>query len=229
MTQPLVVDVVTIFPGMLKGFLEESMLKLAVKRGAVLFRVVNPRDFTHDAHRTTDDKPYGGGPGMVMKPEPMFAAVESVLTPGADVILMTPQGRRLNQAVARELAARQHLIFVCGHYEGVDERVREALATDELSLGDFILTNGALPAAVAIDAVVRLLPGALGGEGAVDDESFSSGLLEYPQYTRPPVFRGMEVPEVLRSGDHAAIAAWRLERAQARTRQRRPDLMGSGM
>jgi tRNA (guanine37-N1)-methyltransferase len=226
MTQPLVVDVVTIFPGMLKGFLEESMLKLAVKRGVVLFRVINPRDFTHDAHRTTDDKPYGGGPGMVMKPEPMFAAVESVLTPGADVILMTPQGRRLNQAVARELAARQHLIFVCGHYEGVDERVREALATDELSIGDFILTNGALPAAVAIDAVVRLLPGALGGEGAVDDESFSSGLLEYPQYTRPPVFRGMEVPEVLRSGDHAAIAAWRLARAQARTRQRRPDLIG---
>jgi tRNA (guanine37-N1)-methyltransferase len=228
MTPPLAVDVVTIFPGMLKGFLDESMLKLAVKRGVVRFRVVNPRDFTTDAHRTTDDKPYGGGPGMVMKPGPLFEAVESVMTPGAAVILMTPQGRRLTQAVARELAAREHLIFVCGHYEGVDERVRQALATDEVSIGDYILTNGALPAAVVIDAVVRLLPGALGGEGAADDESFSSGLLEYPQYTRPPVFRGMEVPDVLRSGDHAVIAAWRLEQAQARTRKRRPDLLENG-
>jgi tRNA (guanine37-N1)-methyltransferase len=228
MSEPLSVDVITIFPGMLKGFLDESMLKLAVRRGVVRFRIVNPRDFTHDAHRTTDDKPYGGGPGMVMKPEPLCDAIESVATAGADVILMTPQGRPFTQAVARELATRRHLVFVCGHYEGVDERVREAMVTDELSVGDYVLTNGVLPAAVVIDAVVRLLPGALGGEGSTEEESFSEGLLEYPQYTRPPVFRGMEVPEVLRSGDHGAIAEWRSEQALARTRVRRPDLLDSG-
>jgi tRNA (guanine37-N1)-methyltransferase len=228
MSEPLSVDVITIFPGMLKGFLDESMLKLAVRRGVVRFRIVNPRDFTHDAHRTTDDKPYGGGPGMVMKPEPLCDAIESVATAGADVILMTPQGRPFTQAVARELATRRHLVFVCGHYEGVDERVREAKVTDELSVGDYVLTNGVLPAAVVIDAVVRLLPGALGGEGSTEEESFSEGLLEYPQYTRPPVFRGMEVPEVLRSGDHGAIAEWRSEQALARTRVRRPDLLDSG-
>ena len=228
MSEPLAVDVITIFPGMLRGFLDESMLKLAVKRGVVTFRVVNPRDFTTDAHRTTDDKPYGGGPGMVMKPEPLFEAIESVATQDADVILMSPRGRRFTQAVARELAARRHLVFVCGHYEGVDERVCQAKVTDELSVGDYVLTNGVLPAAVVIDAVVRLLPGALGGVGATVEESFSSGLLEYPQYTRPPVYRGMDVPEVLRSGDHAAIAAWRSEQALAQTRARRPDLLDSG-
>jgi tRNA (guanine37-N1)-methyltransferase len=224
MSGPLAVDVVTIFPDMLNGFLNESMLKLAVKRGVVRFRVINLRDFTHDVHRTTDARPYGGGPGLVMKPEPLFEAVESIATPESHVVLMTPQGRRFDQAVARELAEKRHLVFLCGHYEGVDERVREALATDEISIGDYVLTNGVLAAAVVLDAVVRLQPGALGGEGAADDESFSHGLLEYPQYTRPAVYRGMAVPEILRSGDHAEVAKWRREQARVRTRARRPDL-----
>jgi tRNA (guanine37-N1)-methyltransferase len=226
MSQPLKIDVLTIFPGMLSGFLGESMLKRAAQMGAVEVQGVNLRDFTHDKHRTTDDRPYGGGPGMVMKPEPLFEAVETVRTPGARVILMTPQGRRFDQSVARELAAEEHLVFVCGHYEGVDERVRQALVTDELSIGDYVLTNGVLPAAVVIDAVVRLLPGVLGGgEEATEEESFSCGLLEYPQYTRPPEFRGMAVPPELLTGNHGAIAAWRHERSLDRTRERRPDLM----
>ena len=219
------IDVITIFPGMLKGFLEESMLKRASAMGAVDFRVIDLRDFTTDVHRTTDDRPFGGGPGMVMKPEPLFDAVESVASSEARVVLMTPQGRVFNQSVATELAAEQHLIFVCGHYEGVDERVRERLVTDEISVGDYILTNGALPAAVISDAVVRLLPGVLGGEGATEDESFSDGLLEYPQYTRPAVFREMGVPDILRSGNHELIAEWRQEQAEVRTRSRRPDLL----
>jgi len=164
---------------------------------------------------------------MVMKPEPLAAAVESVAEPGTRVILMTPQGRRFEQSVARELAAEKHLVFVCGHYEGVDERVREVLVTDEISIGDYVLTNGVVAAAVVIDSVVRLLPGVLGGEGAVEDDSFSSGLLEYPQYTRPAEFRGRRVPEVLVSGDHEAVARWRREQAEQRTRQRRPDLLGN--
>ena len=222
---PLKIDVVTVFPGMLSGFLSESMLKRAAQKGAVEYGSVNPRDFTHDSHRTTDDRPYGGGPGMVMKPEPLFDAVESIADSKSRVILMTPQGRPFRQAIARELAQESHLVFVCGHYEGVDERVRQSLVTDELSIGDFVLTNGALAALVVIDAVVRLLPGVLGGAGATDEESFSEPLLEYPQYTRPPEFRGMGVPEVLLSGNHGAIAAWRREQAIARTRERRPDLL----
>lgn len=221
----LQIDVITIFPGMLEGFLGESMLKRAARAGAVRFRLVNLRDFATDKHRTTDDRPYGGGPGMVMKPGPLFAAVESVRSPSARVILMTPQGRRFTQAVARELAGETHLVFVCGHYEGVDERVRAALANDEISIGDYVLTNGVLPAAVVIDAVVRLRPGVLGGEGAAEEESFSAGLLEYPQYTRPPEFRGMRVPDVLLSGDHATIRDWRSEQARQRTAARRPDLL----
>jgi tRNA (guanine37-N1)-methyltransferase len=225
MPDPLTIDVVTIFPGMLNGFLGESMLKRAAAAGIVKYRVTNPRDFTTDAHRTTDDRPYGGGPGMVMKPDPLYKAVESVRTPEADVILMSPQGRKFSQEIARELAGKRHLVFVCGHYEGVDERVRTGLVTDEISIGDYILTNGALAATVVIDAVVRLLPGALGGDGAADEESFSDGLLEYPQYTRPPEYRGMTVPEVLVSGNHAEIARWRREQAESRTRQRRPGLL----
>ncbi len=227
MSAPLSIDVVTIFPGMLAGFIEESMLKRASEMGAVAIRTVNLRDFTKDRHRTTDDRPYGGGPGMVMKPEPLFEATESVLTPGGRVILMTPQGRRFDQAMAAELARERHLVFLCGHYEGVDERVRKELVTDEISIGDYVLTNGVLPAAVVIDAVVRLVPGVLGaGEGAVEEESFSSGLLEYPQYTRPAEYRGMGVPDILRSGDHGQIAAWRKEQARQRTTKRRPDLLG---
>lgn len=224
----LKIDVLTIFPGMLEGFLGESMLKRAARSGAVEFRVVNLRDFTHDAHRTTDDRPYGGGPGMVMKPGPIFEAVESLGPAGARVILMTPQGRRFDQAAARELAGESHLIFICGHYEGVDERVRQALATDEISIGDYVLTNGAVAAAVVVDAVVRLRPGVLGGPGATEEESFSDGCLEYPQYTRPPEFRGMKVPDVLVSGDHEEIRRWRRSQSLQRTRERRPDLPGGG-
>jgi len=222
---PLRIDVITIFPGMLRGFLEASMLKRAARSGAVDVRVVDLRDFAHDARRTADDRPYGGGPGMILKPEPLFEAVEAVRTPAARVILMTPQGRRFDQQAARELARAGHLIFVCGHYEGVDERVRTALVSDELSIGDYVLTNGVLPAAVVIDAVVRLQPGVLGGgPEATRDESFSEGLLEHPQYTRPPDFRGLRVPPVLLSGDHAEVAAWRHREALDRTMRRRPDL-----
>ncbi len=222
---PLKMDVITIFPGMLDGVLGESMLKRAAQAGHIAVRTVNLRDYTDDTHRTTDDRPYGGGPGMVMKPDPIFRAVESVMESGARVILMTPQGRRFDQAYARDLARADHLIFVCGHYEGVDERVREALITDEISVGDYVLTNGVLPAAVVIDAVTRLIPGVLGHEESAADESFSRGLLEYPQYTRPPEYRGMRVPEVLLSGDHGAIKEWREKRARERTRQRRPDML----
>ena len=225
MGEPLAIDVVTIFPGMLRGFLEESMLKRAVAKGAVRFRTLDLRDFTSDVHRTTDDRPYGGGPGMVMIPEPMFRATESVRTPEARVILMTPQGRRFRQATATELAGEKHLVFLCGHYEGVVVRVREALVTDEISIGDYVLTNGVLPAAVVIDAVVRLLPGVLGGDGATVEESFSAGRLEYPHYTRPAEFRGMRVPEVLMSGNHAAIAGWRKAQSEQRTLERRPDML----
>ncbi len=201
------------------------MLKRAVERGKVTFNTVNLRDYTCDAHRTTDDRPFGGGPGMVMKPEPLFEAVESLRSEGCRVVLMTPQGEPFRQAKARELADVEHIVFVCGHYEGVDERVRQTLATDEISIGDYILTNGVLPAAVVADAVVRLLPGVLGGEGATEEESFSEGLLEYPQYTRPAEFRGMAVPDILTSGNHQAIAAWRHEQSMMRTQSRRPDLL----
>lgn len=226
MDSSLTIDVITIFPGMLKGFLEESMLKRAVLSGRVTFRTVDLRTFTRDTHRTTDDRPYGGGPGMVMKPEPLFEAVESVMTERSRVILMTPQGRPFDQAAAARLVRESHLVFICGHYEGVDERVRQTLVHDEISIGDYVLTNGVLAAAVVIDAAVRLLPGVLGGDGATEEESFSDGLLEYPQYTRPADFRGMKVPDVLLSGDHAEIARWRKEQAEERTRRRRPDLLG---
>ncbi len=223
------IEVITIFPEMLDGFLRASMMKRAAQKGALDLRTINLRDFATDKHQTTDDRPFGGGPGMVMKPEPIFAAVESVRTPESRVILMCPQGRVFTQAVARELSAERHLIFICGHYEGVDERVREALVTDELSIGDYVLTNGVLPAAVVIDAVVRLLPGVLGGEGAAEQESFSDGALEYPQYTRPAEFRGMRVPDALLTGHHEEIARWRAEQSAARTRARRPDLLMRGL
>ena len=226
MGEPLQIDVITLFPGMLQGFLEESMLKRATRMGAVSFRTVDLRDFSQDARRTADDRPYGGGPGMVMKPEPVFEAVEAVRSPRARVILMTPQGRQFDQRTARSLARETHLVFVCGHYEGLDERVRTALVTDELSIGDYVLTNGALPAAVVIDAVVRLRPGVLGGgEAATREESFTEALLEHPHYTRPPEFRGMSVPQTLLGGDHATVAAWRAARAHERTVRRRPDLL----
>lgn len=215
----------TLFPRIVEGPLEESILKRARERGLVTIRVHNLRDFTHDKHRVVDDKPFGGGPGMVLKPEPIFEAVETLRRPDSCVILMCPQGRRFTQAVAHELSARPHLLIICGHYEGVDERVREALVQDEISIGDYVLTNGALAAAVLIDAVVRLLPGALGDEASAVCDSFTDGLLEGPQYTRPAEFRGMRVPEVLLSGNHEEIARWRREQALRRTAQRRPDLL----
>ncbi len=224
--EPLRIDVVTLFPGMLRGFLEESILKRAAAMGAVEIRIVDLRDFTHDVRGTVDDRPYGGGAGMLMKPEPLFEAVESLRSPGARVIVMTPQGEPFRQPVARRLAAERHLICVCGHYEGMDERAVAALATDRLSIGDYVLTNGALPAAVIIDAVSRLLPGVLGGGAeATRNESFTEDLLEHGQYTRPPVYRAMTVPEVLQRGHHAEMERWRTGQMIDRTARYRPDLM----
>jgi tRNA (guanine37-N1)-methyltransferase len=219
------IDVVTLFPGMFLGPLDESIIKRAREDGLLELGIHNLRDYTHDRHRTVDDKPFGGGPGMLLKPEPIFEAVESLAGAGARVILLSPAGRKFNQAIARELSGQSHLILVSGSYEGFDERVREHLAHDELSIGDYVLTNGALPAMVIIDAVTRLLPGVLGDEGSARDESFSEGLLEYPQYTRPAEFRGWKVPEVLLSGHHAEIGKWRREQARKRTALRRPDLL----
>ena len=227
MSEILKIDIISLFPQMLNGFLQESMMKRAAEAGLVEFNAINLRDFTTDKHNTTDDRPFGGGPGMVLKPEPIFAAVESLRTPQSHVILMSPQGAPFQQAAARRLSeTHNHLIFICGHYEGFDERIREALVDEEISIGDYVLTNGVLSAAVVVDAIVRLRPGVLGGgEMATEDESFSTNLLDYPQYTRPPEFRGMKVPEILFSGDHGKIAAWRREQAIKRTADRRKDLL----
>ena len=219
------IDVLTLFPGMFPGPLDESIIKRACESGRLRLGIRDLRDFTHDRHRKVDDRPFGGGPGMLMKPEPMFEAVEALRGEKTRVILTSPAGRPFRQEIARELAAEEHLLLICGSYEGFDERVRECLADDELSIGDYVLTNGALPAMVIIDAVTRLLPGVLGDDESSLDESFSDGLLEYPQYTRPAEFRGMNVPEVLLSGDHAAIERWRREQARMRTGQMRPDLL----
>ena len=220
------IDVLTLFPRIFEGPLEESILKRAQERGLVSVRVHNLREFAHDKHHVVDDKPYGGAPGMLMKPEPIFEAVEKFRRTDSCVVLMTPQGASLTQERAREFAQqRSHLLIICGHYEGVDERVREALVHEEVSIGDYVLTNGALAAAVFVDAVVRLLPGVLGDDQSARDDSFASGLLEGPQYTRPPEYRGMRVPEILLSGNHEAIAQWRTEQAWKRTQQRRPDLL----
>jgi tRNA (guanine37-N1)-methyltransferase len=219
------IEVLTLFPAMFAGPLDESIIKRARETGRLEFKLHNLRDWTADRHKTVDDRPFGGGPGMLLKPEPLFAAVESLRRETTRVILLSPAGRRFDQQIARELARESDLLLVTGHYEGFDERVRTALADDELSIGDFVLTNGALPAMIVIDAVTRLLPGVLGDDDSSRDESFSAGLLEYPQYTRPAEFRGMTVPEVLLSGNHAEIARWRGEQARARTADRRPDLL----
>ena len=219
------IDVLTLFPGMFPGPLDESIIKRACESGRLRLGIHDLRDYTHDRHRTVDDRPFGGGPGMLMKPEPLFEAVEALRGEKTRVILTSPAGRPFRQEIAQELVGEEHLLLVCGSYEGFDERVRECLADDELSIGDYVLTNGALPAMVIIDAVTRLLPGVLGDDESSVDESFSDGLLEYPQYTRPAEFRGMSVPEVLLSGDHAAIERWRREQARMRTGQRRPDLL----
>lgn len=224
-------DVFTLMPEVFPPYLESGILQRARQRGLVEIHVHNIRDFTHDRHRTTDDIPYGGGGGMVMKPEPVFEAVETVLgfqapnLPGFPIILLTPQGRVFGQAVAQSLTQHARVAIICGRYEGVDERVRTGLATDEISIGDYVLTGGELPALVLIDAVTRLLPGALGDPTGALDDSHATGLLEYPHYTRPPEFRGEAVPDVLLSGDHARIERWRHEQSLLRTLERRPDLL----
>lgn len=219
------IDILTLFPEICRAPLGESIMKRAQESGALELRIHNLRDWTTDKHRMTDDAPFGGGQGMVMKPEPIFAAVESLQRNDSMVILMTPQGRRFNQEIAAKFSSQQHLIIVCGHYEGIDHRVTEQLAELEISIGDYVLTNGAIAAVVVVDAVARLLPRVLGHEQSAADDSFSSGLLEAPQYTRPAEFRGWKVPDALLSGNHAAIAAWRREQALARTEQNRPDLL----
>ena len=219
------IDVLTLFPEMFAGSLGHSIVRRAIERGLLRVELTDIRAFATDRHRTVDDYPYGGGPGMVMKPDPIFAAAESVARPGSPIILLSPQGRRFTQQIATELASHEHLTLVCGHYEGVDERVRESLATDELSIGDYVLTGGELPAMVVIDAVARLLPGVLGSDDSTGEESHSAGLLEYPHYTRPAEFRGHAVPEILLSGNHAEIARWRRRQSLLRTAERRPDLL----
>jgi len=221
------IDVLTLFPAMFAGPLDESILRRAREAGLLDLTIHNLRDYAHDRHKTVDDRPFGGGPGMLLKPEPIFEAVEKLARENTRVVLLSPSGRPFNQAVARELAQRDELLLIAGHYEGFDERVREQLADDELSIGDYVLTNGALPAMVIVDAVTRLLPGVLGDDESAKDESFSPGApgLEYPQYTRPAEFRGRKVPEVLLSGNHAEIAKWRAEQARRRTEERRPDLL----
>ncbi len=218
------IDVLTPFPEIFSA-LDVSIVKRARKNGILDLRVVNLRDYTHDNYKTVDDRPFGGGPGMVLKPEPIFEGVEALRGEKTRVILMTPVGQKFDQAAARRLAQEQHLLFICGAYEGTDERVREGLVDEELSIGDYVLTNGSLPAMLVIDAVTRLLPGALGDDQSSQDESFSAGQLEYPHYTRPAEFRGMKVPEVLLSGHHAEIEKWRREQSLQRTKERRPDLL----
>jgi len=225
-------EVFTLLPDVFPPYLESSILQRARQRGLVSVNVHNIRDYTHDRHHVTDDTPYGGGGGMVMKPEPIFEAVESVLgldarqtsPQPAPIIMLTPQGRVFTQSIANELSRHERIALLCGRYEGLDERIREHLVTDEISIGDYVLTGGELPALIVIDALTRLIPGALGDpDGAVDD-SHATGLLEYPHYTRPPDFRGWKVPEILLSGDHAKVNKWRREQSLLRTLARRPDL-----
>jgi tRNA (guanine37-N1)-methyltransferase len=220
------IDVLTLFPEFFTSPLAASLLGKALKSERVTVHCTNFRDYTTDKHRTVDDVPYGGGVGMVLKPEPLFAAVEALPSlPPREIILLTPQGEPLKQEHFQEFSQLQQLVLICGHYEGVDERVREHLVTREISLGDFVLTGGEIPALALIDGVIRLLPGTVGKAESLVEESFEGGLLEYPHYTRPPEFRGWQVPEVLRSGNHKAIAQWRKEQRQARTQARRPDLL----
>jgi tRNA (guanine37-N1)-methyltransferase len=225
----LKIDIITLFPDAFFGPFAESIIGRARKQKLVEINTVDLRSFAHDSRGTVDDKIYGGGPGMLMKPEPVFEAVESVACDDSIIILTSPQGKNFSQKEALGLRDARHIVFVCGHYEGVDERIRRGLVNREYSIGDYVLTNGNLPAMVITDAIVRLVPGVLGAEESRDEESFSDGLLEYPQYTRPPEFRGMRVPEVLLSGDHGRIKEWRAEKALERTRRRRPDLLGGNL
>jgi tRNA (guanine37-N1)-methyltransferase len=220
-------EVFTLLPEVFPPYLESSIMQRARQRGFIEVRVHNIRDYTHDKHHTTDDIPYGGGGGMVMKPEPIFDAVESILgvQPDCPILLLTPQGRVFNQRIAAEYSLHEKIALICGRYEGVDERIRKHLVSDEISIGDYVLTGGELPALILIDAISRFIPGVLGDPDGASDDSHASGLLEYPHYTRPPEFRGWSVPEVLLSGDHAKINQWRREQSLRRTFERRPDLL----
>jgi tRNA (guanine37-N1)-methyltransferase len=228
-------EVFTLLPEVFPSYLETSILKRARERGLIDVRVHNIREYTHDKHHTTDDTPYGGGGGMVMKPEPVFEAIETVLglaplsstEPASNIpiILLTPQGRVFNQTIAKELSAYPHIVLLCGRYEGIDERIREHLVTDEISIGDYVLTGGEIPALILIDAISRLLPNVLGDPTGAEDDSHAMGLLEYPHYTRPPEFRGWKAPEILLSGDHSKIEKWRRQQALERTFKKRPDML----
>jgi tRNA (guanine37-N1)-methyltransferase len=225
------IDIITLFPNFFEVPFSFGIFKRAIDNGLVDINLVNIRDYTHDKHHTADDYPYGGGAGMVLKPEPVFEAVEAIKSVDGDwsreprVVLLTPQGRIFSQEMAGEFSGETRLAFICGHYEGIDERVREHVVTDEVSIGDYVLTGGEIPAMVVIDAVIRLLPGVLGSEESPIDDSHASGLLEYPQYTRPADYRGWKVPEILLSGNHAEIAKWRREQIIRRTLERRPELL----
>ena len=226
------IHILTLFPGMFDSFLSHSIMKRAMEKKAADIRLHDLRSYTRDKHKTCDDRPFGGGPGMLMKPEPVFEAYDDLIGSGKKkgfrFIYLTPTGRCFDQAMARELAKEKHLVLLCGHYEGMDQRVIDELVTDEVSIGDYVLTQGELPAMVLTDSVVRLLPGVLGSADSKEFESFSSNLLEYPQYTRPAAYRGLSVPAVLLSGDHQRIAEWRQKQAHLRTSKRRPDLLKKG-
>ena len=222
---PLTIDILTLFPRMLHGFLTESILGKGIEAGHLSVNVRDLRAWAVDKHRTADDRPFGGGAGMVLKPEPVFAAIEQLQTAGCRRIYLTPDGTPLSPAIAQELARETHLIFLSGHYEGIDQRIRDTVIDQEISIGDYVLTNGTLAAAVVIDALARFIPGVLGEEKSLTHESFTSKLLDFPQYTRPAEFRGMSVPEVLLSGNHAEIEKWRRARQEEKTRQVRPDLL----
>jgi tRNA (guanine37-N1)-methyltransferase len=222
---PLHIDVLTLFPRMLEGFLAESILGKGIESGLLTVKVHDVRDWATSKHKNADDRPFGGGAGMVMKPEPVFAAIEQLQTPGCRRIYLTPDGTPYSEKLARELAQETHLVLLSGHYEGIDQRIREKVIDQEISIGDYVLTNGTLPAAVVIDALARFIPGVLGEEKSLTHESFTGKLLDFPQYTRPAEFRGMSVPDVLLSGDHAKIEQWRNDRRIEKTRQVRPDLL----
>ena len=222
------IDVITIFPELVDGSLRHSVMGKAIDRGVLTLNVINPRDFAEDTHKTVDDRPFGGGPGMLMMCEPLFKAIRSVKTDTSRVIYMTPQGAPFTHLRSVNLSSEEHLIFICGHYEGIDERVRDTLVDEEISIGDYVCTNGVLPAAVVIDAVARQIPGVLGADDSAANDSFANGLLEHPQYTRPANFEGMDVPKVLLSGDHDAVDAWRYEQSLIRTRDRRPEMLEKG-
>jgi len=223
----MIIDILTIFPGMMAGPISESIIGKAIERKLIDIRVINIRDYAVDKHRTTDDRPFGGGSGMVMKPEPLAASIGNLREndPAARVILLSPQGRLFDQKIAFELSRLNHVCLVCGRYEGVDERIRNHYVDDEVSIGDYVVTGGELPALVIVDAVARLLPGVLGSNESLNEESFTTGLLEYPQYTRPEIFENHRVPDILLSGNHGAIQRWRRQQALLRTWQRRPDLL----